>query len=117
MFYADNKGTGRLSSASGVAMVELAICLPFLIALLFGMFEFGLYFQERAAMEQAAQAGSLAVALHEPPELDAMRVKERYKAGIDLAYLTMEQNGFNASNYDYQAIAVKIDVPLLGLNY
>jgi Flp pilus assembly protein TadG len=47
----------------GAVAVEFALLLPFLIALLAGMFDFALAFNAQIQLSQAAQAGARAAAL------------------------------------------------------
>lgn len=65
--------SGRLSTErqSGAALVEMAIALPLLVLLVFGILEFGLAFQDRLTVSNGTQsAGRVAAALGNAEDAD-----------------------------------------------
>src|SRR5690349_8554855 len=63
---------GRSSGERGAAAVELALVLPVLLMLVFGIIEFGRGYNTRITLTSAAREGARAMALsHDPDEADA----------------------------------------------
>lgn len=55
---------GRREHESGTAMVEMAIVLPLLLVVLFGVIEFSRVFVQRQVVEAAARAGARTASLY-----------------------------------------------------
>lgn len=53
-----NRNASYISGNDGLAAVEFALIAPFLIALLIGMMDFGMYINQRMQMENIARAAA-----------------------------------------------------------
>ena len=91
-----------LRNKRGVAAVELAICLPSLLLLLFGLIEFGLLFYNRQVITNASREGVRAGIVAESVDADIIQIVENYCAGK-----LINLNGAN----ELQAGSVTVSAP------
>lgn len=89
-------------SNRGVAAVEFALVLPLLLALLFGIIEFGFLFKDQLALLQAAREGARVAAVGRPvSEVNARIVGAA--AGLTTANLTYSTSWRTYSNGAWSA--------------
>jgi Flp pilus assembly protein TadG len=79
----------KLTGRRGTAAVEFALVLPLLLALLFGIIEFGMLFKDQLAILQAAREGSRIAAVGRPIGEIQARITSSAST-ITLAYLTYD---------------------------
>ena len=89
----------RLRRDSGQSVLELAIAMPVLLALLVGIFEFGIAWNRKQVLTNAArEAARFAVLPGQKTEDEVQATVDTYlnSAGIPTADVTPTYNGINA---------------------
>ncbi len=102
----------RKPRTRAAATVELAIVLPILLMLLFGIVEFGLIFKDALLVQQAAREGARAAAVGAPPA-QIRSVVESAAPTLDASLLTVvsqwRQRGSFGEWSDWQELGVGAD--------
>ncbi len=65
----------KVSSRSGTSVVELAICLPLLLMIVFGIIEFGLILYDKAMITNASREGARAGIVFSAPKISEAEIK------------------------------------------
>ncbi|NNE97248.1 MAG: pilus assembly protein [Acidimicrobiales bacterium] len=103
------------SRQRGAAMVELALLLPVLTLILFGIVEFGRAFNAKLTISHAAREGARELALTGDPGL-AASTAESAAQPIDPADLTISNTACNSGSPVELTVSYDFDftVPLIG---
>ncbi len=81
----------KIENERGASTVELAIILPVLILILFGIFEFGLAYRDYLAITHAAREGARLAAVDEFSQSEVMqRAYPVTPSSISIAYLSAD---------------------------
>lgn len=114
----------RLRRDSGQSVLELAIAMPILLALLVGIFEFGIAWNRKQVLTNAArEAARFAVLPSQKTDAEVQATVDTYLngAGIPSADVTPTYNGINAGTGQTVTITLTMDHelafvgPIMGL--
>ena len=98
---------------SGQSLVEFAIVLPILLALLVGIFEFGVAWNRKQVLTNAAREGArLAVlpSISDPDTVDFVVDTYLTSAGIDPASVTRDYHGSLCSLCTGQTVTIELQM-------
>jgi hypothetical protein len=107
-----------IKNQRGQALVELAIVLPILLLLIFGITEFGRIYSSNIIINNATREGARAAALGAPDEDIIIIIKDRCafldktKLNIEITPLRLERISGNPVSIDVE-YAVKIYAPII----
>lgn len=115
-------------SERGVAITELAICLPLLVALLVGMWDLSFVLRENVILSEAIRAGLRTIVVSQPFDPNrhfsltlADKQEEyaiaRYENAITVAQHIVSRNGLNPDHYIYNVLDVERTDPASGSVY
>ncbi len=88
---------------SGASALEFAVVVPFLLLLIFGMFEFGFIFQGQLAVTHAAREGARLASVQDGALYSVAAVEER-------AYPLRTSDGLSISLTEPDADSVRVTV-------
>ncbi|HET6343250.1 MAG TPA: TadE family protein [Gemmatimonadota bacterium] len=98
---------------SGQSLVEFAIVLPILLALLVGIFEFGVAWNRKQVLTNAAREGArLAVlpGISDPDTVDFVVDTYLTSAGIDPVSVTRDYHGSLCSSCTGQTVTIELQM-------
>ncbi len=108
----------RIKNQRGQAMAELAIVLPILLLIIFGIIEFGQIYAIDLAINNAAREGARAAALGAPDEDITIIVNDRCsfldstKLDLDITPEPVERISGNPVTIDLE-YPVEINIPII----
>ena len=109
-----------ISNQHGQALVELALILPVLLLLIFGIIEFGRIYASNIMINNAAREGARAASLGVPDEDIIIIVKDRCtfldptKLDIDISPVPLERATGNPVNIDVN-YPLEIKTPIISV--
>jgi hypothetical protein len=109
-----------ISNQYGQALVELALVLPVLLLLIFGVVEFGRIYASNIVINNAAREGARAASLGVPDEDIIIIVKDRCtfldpaKLAIDITPLPLERATGNPVNIDIN-YPLEVKTPIISV--
>lgn len=92
---------------SGQAVLELALILPVLLLLLFGIIEFGIIFHSNLVLNQAAREGAR-LGVVGGTDAEIRETVERVAAGLDMARLQYEVTPTEGERRRGESLEVKL---------
>jgi Flp pilus assembly protein TadG len=108
------------SEDTGAAAVEFALVLPFLLAVLLGIIDFGFYFSAEIAVTQAAREGARVVALGGTSSEATARANATMAASGQISGATTTvlegcDSGEDSTTVRVEGVSQSILVPPIGL--
>lgn len=110
----------KIINQRGQAMVELALILPILLLLVFGIIEFGRIYATNLMLNNAAREGARAASLGVPDEDIMIIVQDRctyldpVKLDIDITPLPLERAAGNPVNIEVE-YPMEVNIPIISL--
>jgi len=100
-----------IKSQRGQAMVELAIVLPILLLIIFGIIEFGSIYATDLAINNAAREGARAAALGAPDEDITIIVNDRCSF-LDTTKLSLEITPVQLERISGNPVTINLEYPV-----
>ncbi|MGH7550925.1 MAG: TadE/TadG family type IV pilus assembly protein [Gemmatimonadota bacterium] len=97
----------------GQSLVEFAIALPILMAIVIGIFEFGMAWNQRQVITNAAREGARAGVIPNRPPQDVTNAINTYltSAGLDPGIATIQTQNANNTGAFGQTVNVQLTYP------